>query len=103
MYVFPPNNPRLDIIEVAGQTIPEGTSNAVTIALPPGSPTNQVVRVKATGFTNDVPITVAVVPEAGASARFNGVISISGTNVATGTVDVVIPVDSFCNLNVWAR
>ncbi len=90
-------------MEAAGQPIAAGITNQVLISLPPGASTNQTVRVQATGFTNDVPVTVAVAPEAGASARFDGVISISSTNPVTGTVNVVIPADSFCNVSVWTR
>jgi hypothetical protein len=103
MYVFTPNNPRLDIVEAAGQAIAVGVTNQVTISLPPGASTNQTVRIQATGFTNDVPVTVAVVPEAGPSSQFNGTISVTSTNSTIGTVNVVIPADSFCNVSVWTH
>ena len=64
---------------------------------------NQVIKIKATGFTSDVPVTVAIVPEAGPSTRFDGVISVVGGNPTVGTVSVVIPADSFCNVKVWTR
>jgi hypothetical protein len=103
MYVFPPNNPRLDIVEAAGQPIAVGITNQITISLPPGTSTNQTVKVQATGFTNNVPVTVSVVPEAGASAQFNATISVSSTNATVGTVNVIIPADSFCNVSVWTH
>ncbi len=103
MYVFPPNNPRLDIVEAAGQVIAAGITNAVLIALPALTPTNQTVRVQATGFTTNVPVTVAVVPEAGPSARYDGEIAVSSTNATIGTINVIIPAGSFCNISVWTR
>jgi hypothetical protein len=103
MYVFPPNNPRLDIVEAAGQAIAEGPNAQVILSLPPGSSTNQVIKVKATGFTGEVPVTVAVVPEAGPSSQFEGVISVTGEDPAEGDIDVIIPVDSFCDIKVWTR
>jgi hypothetical protein len=103
MYVFPPNNPRLDIVEAAGQTIAEGANAVVNVSLPPGSSTNQVIKVKATGFTNNVPVTVSVVPEAGPSFRYDGLIPVTGPNPVIGNIDVVIPIDSFCNIRVWTR
>ncbi len=103
MYVFPPNNPHLDIVEAAGQAIAEGTDAVVLVPLLPGASTNQVIKIKATGFTNDVPVTVSIVPEAGPSTRFDGVISIAGGTPVTGSVNVIIPVDSFCNVSVWTR
>jgi hypothetical protein len=97
------NPPRLDIIEVAGGAIPEGTTNAVHYSLPVGTPTNQPVVVKATGFTNDVPITIAVTPENGPSFRFNSVIPHSGGPSSTTTVNVVFPLDAYCHLRMWTR
>ena len=103
MYVFPPGNPRLDIVEAAGQTIPEGTNGPVSVLLPPGTSTNQIVKVKATGFTNDVPVTVAITPEAGRSKRFNALIAVSGQNPVISSINVEIPDDSFCHVHVWTR
>jgi hypothetical protein len=103
MYVFPPGNPRLDIVEVAGQVIPEGTNAAVSVTLPPGTSTNQVVKVKATGFSADVPVTVAITPEAGPSTRVDYLIPVSGPSPVTAMFDVVIPENSFCHVHVWTR
>ena len=102
MFVFPPNNPRLDIIEAAGTVIPVGTNAPVAISLPLGSSTNQIVRIQATGFTNDQPITVAITPENAPSARFFGVITNTG-NPSVGQVTVTLPVDTVCHLHVWTR
>ena len=87
----------------AGQAIAVGITNRVNISLPPLTPTNQVVKVQATGFTTNVPVTVSVTPEAGPSARYDGVITVTGTNATVGSINVIIPADSFCNISVWTR
>ena len=103
MFVFPSGPvPRLDIIEAAGRAIPEGTTNAISVNLPVGAPTNQVVRVQARNFTNDVPITVAITPENAPSARFLGVITNTG-NPSIGQMTITLPVDTVCHLHVWTR
>ncbi|MBI3414806.1 MAG: hypothetical protein HY043_05705 [Verrucomicrobia bacterium] len=103
MFVFPLNQLRLDIVEAAGTTIPVGTNAPVVVSLLPGSSTNQVIKVQATNFTNDVPITVSIVPENGASSQFNGLITLNSGSPSVGTVNVVIPVDTICHVNVWTR
>ena len=74
MIVFPTVIPALDIIEVGGQPIAEGTNNAAVIELAVGAPTNQTVKVQARNFTNDVPIRVVVTPESGPRGEFDAVI-----------------------------
>jgi hypothetical protein len=98
-----PDNRRLDIIEAAGQTVALGTTDRVNVSLPVGSSTNQVVKVRASGFTNDVPITVAVIPENGNSTRYDSLMTANGANPVTNTVNVVIPVDSVTYIQVWSR
>lgn len=71
--------------------------------LPPLMPTNQTIKVQATGFTTNVPVTVTVAPEAGPTIRYDGVINVSGTNATIGTINVIIPAGSFCNISVWSR
>lgn len=97
------NDPRrLDIVEAAGRTIALG-SNPVSVTLGVGAPTNQVVRVRASGFTNDVPITVAVIPENGPSTRYDLLIPVSNGNPATNSVTVTLSVDVVSNIQVWTR
>ena len=102
MFVFPLNNPRLDIIEAAGTVIPIGTNKPVAISLSVGASTDQVIRVRAAGFTSDTPITVSITPENAPSARFFGVITNTG-NPSVGQVTVTLPVDTVCYLHVWTR
>lgn len=102
MFVFPPGNRRLDIIHAAGREIPEGTNAPVTVNLPVGASTNQIVRIQARGFTNDIPIRVRITPENAPSATFDGVITNTG-NPSVGEVTVSLPVDTVCYLHVWTR
>jgi hypothetical protein len=102
MFVFKPNPPQLDITAAAGQTIPVGTANAVTVSLPFGAATNQLVTLSAQNFTNDVPVWIAVTPDTGPSANFPGVISNTG-NPSTATFSVVIPAGTISRINAWNR
>jgi hypothetical protein len=79
-----------DIIAAAGVSIPEGSNAAIQVELLVGSPTNQTVKVQARGFTNDVPITLAIVPENRPSSNYKAVIPITG-NPSSLTLNVVIP------------
>jgi hypothetical protein len=103
MYVFPAIIPRLDLVQVAGQNIPEGTNNPVQFELPSGASTNQTVRVQARNFTNDVPIRVVVTPENGPAGQFDAVISQGSGNPPSATVSVIIPAGSICQVDAWTR
>jgi hypothetical protein len=103
MVVFPPGNPRLDIVSAAGIALPEGTNATVSISLPAGSSTNQLVRVQARNFTNDVPIRVKVIPDFGPSSTFDGVILQSSGNPPYADVNVTIVPDMVCYIHAWTR
>lgn len=104
MIVFPTNSPRLDILAAAGTTIAEGTPGEVLVTLPVGASTNQIVRVQGRNFTDAVPITVAVIPENGSSARFDDVIPPgAGGSPTTKDVQVTLPVDVVTRIQVWSR
>lgn len=102
MFVFPAVQPRLDIIEVAGQAIPFPATNGVSIALPLGADTTQIVKVRASGFTNDVAITVTVVPTDRASSTSLAVISMTNNPVVI-SVPVTLAADSTNRIYVWTR
>lgn len=102
MYVFPAIRPRLDVVQVAGQSIPIGTGSEADVFLPTGSQTTQLVVVKATGFTNDVSIVVAVVPSDRASTTYPTLISLTN-NPATVSVPVNLAIDSTNRIMVWSR
>lgn len=105
MFVFPGAVavPHLDIVEVAGQVIAEGTNNAVVIELSAGAFTNQTVRVQARNFTNDVPIRVVITPEHGPSGSFDATILQASGNPPFANVPVIIPAGSACQVHAWTR
>jgi len=102
MFVFPPTVPQLNIVFAAGQSIPVGTPNEVQISLPAGAPTNHTVTVQARDFTNDVAITVAVIPNDRASSNYLTTVVMTN-NPAQISVPVVIPADSTSRIFVWTR
>jgi hypothetical protein len=103
MFVFPPGNPKLDIVNAAGTQIPEGTSTPVTVNLPVGSSTDQIIRVQARNFTNDVPIRVKITPENAASATFDGVIAQTSGSPPFADIQVTLPLDTVCYVHAWTR
>lgn len=103
MIIFPEVIQRLNILEVAGQSIAENTASGVTLELPTGASTNQVVKVQARNFTNDVPIRVVVTPEHGSSGQFDATILQSSGNPPFANVNVVIPAGSVCKIHAWTR
>jgi hypothetical protein len=105
MVVFPPNPPRLDITQAAGNNIPVGTNSAVFFMLPQGSSTNQTVTVQASNFGKLVPIRVVLTPDNGPSVSFDAEIDNSANNnPASVTVPVVIPVvNTRVQVNAWTR
>lgn len=103
MVVSPNPVPRLDIIEAAGTTIPEGTASAVAIQLPTGSSTNRTVTVQARNFGYSVPITVALVPDSGPPLLYEATIDNAAANPATAVVNVGVPVNTVVHVNAWSR
>jgi hypothetical protein len=101
MVVFPPPY-RLAIIEAAGQVIAEGASATVSVQLPRGASTNQLVKVQARNFTNDVAIRVVVTPDMGPSSRYDTNIVMSA-NPSSVTVPVVLPAGQISRINAWTR
>ncbi len=102
MVVFPPNNPHLDIIHAAGRDITEGTNAAITITLPIGASTNQIVRVQARGFTGDIPIRVKITPENAPSATYDTIIT-NTANPSVGEVTVTLPLETATYVHAWTR
>ena len=101
--VFPPGNPRLDIIETAGITIPEGTNAPVVITLPFGSDTNRTVVVQARNLGGIVPIEVVLTPHTGPAIKVQTNINNSVANPATVTVPVGFPINTPVAVNAWIR
>jgi len=103
MTVFPPGNPRLDIVQAAGTTIPEGTNSPVTITLPVGSDPNRTVTVQARNLGTVVPIEVVLTPDEGLSVTVQTQIDNLTANPATVTVPVTFPVNTPVAVNAWRR
>ena len=103
MAVFPNPIPRLDIIEAAGTTIPEGTGSAVSVQLPFGSTTNRTVVVQARDFNAMVPINLVLTPDSGARVIYPATIDNQGSNPAQTTINVTIPVNVVVTINAWTR
>ncbi len=103
MTVFPAANLHLDIISAAGNPISVGAPARVVIHLPVGASTNQIVRVQARGFTNDVPIRVKITPENAPSAAYDDVIQQSSGNPPFADVQVSLPIDTVCYVHAWTR
>ena len=103
MVVFPPNNPRLDILQAAGRTIVEGNNGPVFVELPFGANTNQTVTVQARNFGTSVAIRVVLTPAAGDPISFDATIDNVAANPAQVIVPVGIPLNSVVAVNAWTR
>ena len=103
MTVFPPNTPRLDILQAAGTAIPEGTNGPVRVELPFGSNTNQTVVVQARNFNTNVLVRVVLTPASGDPLSFDSQINNQAANPAQVTVPVTLPINTLVTVNVWTR
>lgn len=100
MAVFPPVVPKLDIVNVAGQTIAGGSP--VDVLLPFGTNPNQTVTVRASDFTGTVPIDVVLVPASGERTVIPAQVNMT-TNPAQTTVNVTFPVNNRTRVWAWTR
>lgn len=103
MYIFPATIAKLNIIEAAGTVIPVPAPAAVEVTLPAGSSPNRQVKIAATGFAANAPITVVVTPETGPSVSYNGDITIAGDGTGQITVDVVLAPGGVSRIHAWTR
>ncbi len=102
LFIFPPNEPRLDMVQVAGQAIPMGSA-PVTFQLPFGADPNQVVRVQARDWNRVVPIRVVLTPGSGDPVQFDAEINNAAQNPAVAEVPVSIPVNTLVTVHCWTR
>jgi len=102
MFTFPNVVPRLDIIQAAGQAIPQGTPDPVTILLPFGSNPSRTVTVRATDFTGLVPIDVVLTPDNGDRVVYPAQINMV-SNPAQVLVNVQVPINAHTRVEVWTR
>jgi hypothetical protein len=103
MFVFPATNKRLDIVEVAGQTIASPASAPVIITLPPGTSTSQTVKIAASGFTGNVPVRVVVTPENASASVYDGIIDRSSAHPDTVDLQVNLSPGIPCRIHAWTR
>lgn len=102
MTAFVPNFPKLDIIEVAGQAIAEG-SGPVDIILPFGTPASQQIIVQGRDFTGLVPIRIILTPDSGDPVVLDTDVDMTGGNPATVTVNMDFPLNVRTTVNAWTR
>jgi len=102
MFIFPQPLPRLDVVNVAGTAIAEG-SNPVQVQLPFGSSPNRNVIVRATGWGRSVPIRVVLTPDSGAPISVDAEINNTTQNPAEVSVPVVFPVNNLVSVQAWTR
>jgi hypothetical protein len=100
MFVFPTPMPRLDLIQVAGETVPVG-SGPVSLQLPFGSDPNVSVTIQARDFNAVVPIEVVLTPDSGDRTVFTAQIDNTTANPATVDVPVVVPVNTVVTIHAW--
>ena len=101
MVVFPAS--RIDLINVAGTSIPEG-SGSVSIQLPNGSAPNQTVTVQASNFnTNNLVIQVVLTPQNGSALTYQTNLNNQANNRAIVTVPVIVPVSTPVTVSAWTK
>jgi hypothetical protein len=104
MTVFPPGPAaRLDIIEAAGTTIPEGANAPVSITLPFGSDPNRNIVVQARNLGGVVPVEVVLTPNTGPAIKVQAQINNAAANPATVSVPVTFPINTPVTVNAWIR
>lgn len=103
MAVFPSPLPRIDLLNVAGTAIAEGTTSAATITLPPGSSSSQNVQAKVSGMTGTVDVITAVIPENGTRVLTTTSVDMSGGGPVTIDVPVTIPVGGRVAIEVYKK
>lgn len=102
MLVNPDPLPRLDIIAAAGTAIPED-NGPVTVVLPNGAPSSQMVTVQGRDFVGLVDIEVVVTPLNGTQTTVMSQIDMGTGNPATVDVPVEIPANTTAIIHAWRR
>lgn len=102
MTVFPPVVSSLHFVEVAGQSIPVGAPAAVTVTLPVGAPLTQTVKLRAQGFTGEVPVRLVVTPEHSPSTAVDLVLN-AAANPPELTTQIPLTVGEPTRVEAWTR
>jgi hypothetical protein len=103
MRVFFGVTPRLDIVEVAGRAIPEGTPMPVQVLLPLDASRNQTITIQGRDFTDIVPVEVVLTPERGDRMVYPTTIDMRNSNPAQTTITVQVPVNIPLRIHAWTR
>jgi hypothetical protein len=102
LQVFPNPMPRLDVVEAAGRAIALD-AGPTQVLLPSGSPGNQVVKVRARDFGQNVPIRIVLTPDNGAGQIYDAEINNTFVNPAEASVTVNFPPNVLTHVHVWTR
>ncbi len=102
MQVSLPNNPKLEITNVAGTAIP-ANSGAALVSLPGSAPTTQPISLRATGFTATVPVRLVLTPFNGAQVIVDGEIVPNAQGIGTLTLNAAVPGNSTVAVDAWVR
>ncbi len=97
------NQPKLELVSVAGQPLPTNSVANGFILLPTGSAGDQPVVIRARNFGTQVPVSVVVAPDNGPTWTVPAVINNTTQNPATTSVTVPIPANTPVKINVWTR
>lgn len=103
MIVFPPDLPELRITEAAGQAIDPQSAAPVTLLLPAGSATTQVVKVQARNFRSTASVRVVLTPENGDKLTYDLDIPNPTDEPTERTVNVEFPPTQLTRVDVWTR
>jgi hypothetical protein len=97
------NQPRSELVSVAGKAIPANRVASGFILLPSGSAGDHLVVIRARNFGTQVPVTVVVSPDNGPTVNVPAVINNTTENPATLSVTAPIPANTPIKINVWTR
>lgn len=103
MVVFPPNLPKIEVIEAAGEAIDPNANLPVLVTIPPGSASLQPVKVRITNFAGTAQLKVVLTPENGPRIQADLDIDASGGGSVEGSVDVDFPANQLTRIDVWTR
>ena len=103
MVVFPPDIPKLEIVELGGQVIDPESETPVLVGLGQAAAAQQDVRVRATNFGDTAQAKVIVIPEFGDTASFDIDIPNPGPGPGEATVTVDVPANVLSHVYVVTR
>lgn len=101
MQVFPEVLPRVSILQVGDDVVPQGS--AAFITQPSTDPETQDVTIQVEDFGTVVPLSVVLTPELGPSTTYDLDIDNTTENPATGSVSVNIPAGVVVRIHCWTR